>query len=71
MNFRSEYIRKIDPVDDKENDLLEFKMTRTYHFRPDLSNGLTGYETVTTLNPGKYSSTFFWRTLSDSNIINQ
>lgn len=48
----SEYIRKIEPEDDKGNDTLEFKMTKTFHFRADLSNGLTGYETVTTLNPG-------------------
>lgn len=32
---------------------MEFDDIRTYNFRPDLSNGLTGNEMITVLHPGK------------------
>lgn len=34
-------------------DTMEYDDIRTYIFRPDLSNGLTGNEIVTTIHPGK------------------
>lgn len=48
----SEYIWKNDIVDNDEEDTMEFDIWKRYVFRPDLSNGLTGDEVITTLHPG-------------------
>lgn len=38
-------------VDNEEEDSLEYRMTNTFIFRPDLSNGLTGSEVITAPHP--------------------
>lgn len=38
-------------VDDEEFDALEYRMTNTYIFRPDLTIGLTGNEIITSVHP--------------------
>lgn len=38
-------------VDDDENDALEYRMTNTLIFRPDLSAPLTGNEIITAVHP--------------------
>lgn len=38
-------------VDDDAEDTLSYRMTNTFIFRPDLSNGLTGNEIITTVHP--------------------
>lgn len=38
-------------VDDEEFDALEYRMTNTFIFRPDLTVGLTGNEIITTWHP--------------------
>lgn len=50
-NF-SQYVLKHDAIDDKENDTLTFTLKKTWIFKPELSNGLTGDEMVTILHPG-------------------
>lgn len=62
--LRSEYIHKYDTTDDKAEDTLEFTLKKTWHFQPQLSNGLTGDEIVTTLHPGEinFSMIFFMAT---------
>lgn len=47
----SEWKEKLDLEDDAKEDTLTYKMQNTYIFRPDLSNGLTGNEIITTFNP--------------------
>lgn len=49
----SEHLRKVNIIDDDDMDTIEYDDIRTYIFRPDLSNGLTGDEIVTVLHPGK------------------
>lgn len=51
--FHSEYIVKHDTVDDEENDTLTYTLKKTWIFKPELSNGLTGDEIITILHPGK------------------
>lgn len=53
FNFRSEYIRKVDTSDDNDEDTVEFTLKKSFEFRPELSEGLTGDEIVTTLHPGE------------------
>lgn len=48
----SEYISKVNRSDDDATDTLEFTLLKKYIFKPELSNGLTGEEEVTTLHPG-------------------
>lgn len=38
-------------VDDDDDDSLEYRMTNTFIFRPDLTSGLTGNEVITTVHP--------------------
>lgn len=47
----SEWKEKYDMVDDDQADLLEYRMTNTFIFRPDLSAPLTGKEIITTVHP--------------------
>lgn len=47
-----EFKRKIDPVDNKTEDSLEFTLINKWIFKPKLSKGLTGDEMVTTFHPG-------------------
>lgn len=49
----SEHLRKENIIDDDDLDTIEYDDIRTYIFRPDLSNNLTGDEIVTTIHPGK------------------
>lgn len=56
MLYISEYILKHDTVDDVENDTLTYTLKKTWIFKPELSNGLTGDENVTILHPGTYPS---------------
>lgn len=37
-------------TDNEEDDTLTFNMKNTFIFRPDLSNGLTGNEIITTVH---------------------
>lgn len=41
---------KLNQVDDENNDTLSFDLRNTYYFRPDLSEPLTGDETLTSMN---------------------
>lgn len=41
----------MDLEDDVKEDTLTYKMKNTFIFRPDLSNGLTGNEIITTVHP--------------------
>lgn len=38
-------------TDDEKEDTLTFNMKNRFIFRPDLSNGLTGNEIITTIHP--------------------
>lgn len=38
-------------TDDDTDDTLTFNMKNTFIFRPDLSNGLTGNEIITSIHP--------------------
>lgn len=51
-DYFSQYVLKHDAIDDKKNDTLTFTLKKTWMFKPDLSNGLTGDEIVTILHPG-------------------
>lgn len=53
FNLISEFISRKNISDDEEADTMQFTLWRKYIFQPDLSNGLTGNEEVTTLHPGK------------------
>lgn len=48
----SQYVWKNNITDNIADDTMAFNMWKRYVFRPDLSNGLTGHELVTTLHPG-------------------
>lgn len=49
VTFR-EWKEKFDLTDNEEDDTLTFNMKNTFIFRPDMSNGLTGNEIITTVN---------------------
>lgn len=48
----SEYHWKMNITDDNEDDTMEYDVWNKYVFRPNLSEGLTGDEVITTLHPG-------------------
>lgn len=48
----SEHLRKVNIIDDDNLDTMEYDDIRTYIFRPDLSESLTGDEIITTIHPG-------------------
>lgn len=43
-------MEKFNVTDNNEDDTVEFNMKKTFYFRSDLSNGLTGNEIVTTVH---------------------
>ncbi|KAJ6643475.1 Sensory neuron membrane protein 1 [Pseudolycoriella hygida] len=45
-----EWMEKFDITDNDDDDTVEFNMKRTFIFRSDLSNGLTGNEKLTTIH---------------------
>lgn len=55
----SQYLKKFNSIDNEYDDTIEFAVWKKFVFRPELSNGLTGEEVVTTLHPGKNSLLFF------------
>lgn len=70
--LRSEYILKHDTVDDEENDTLTYTLKKTWIFKPELSNGLTGDENVTIIHPGINSVNHYFLTkrfISNGSII--
>lgn len=52
----SERVWKENISDFDDDDTMTFTTMKKYTFRPDLSNGLTGEEIVTTLHPGSKKS---------------
>lgn len=46
-------MKKVNASDYDSEDILEFTTIKKYIFVPELSNGLTGEEIVTTLHPSK------------------
>lgn len=48
---RREWKEKFDMTDNEKEDTLTFNMKNRFIFRPDLSNGLTGNEIITTIHP--------------------
>lgn len=66
LPFHSEYYYKYNTSDNVAKDTMNFTLRRTWVFQPQLSDGLTGDEIITTLHPG--SLTLFSQ--SNSNISN-
>lgn len=47
---------RVDQIDDVDADTLEYTLFNTYYYHPELSDGLTGNEIITTAHPCTFSA---------------